>query len=121
MVVLGIDAQCGWMRPLVYTPKLAADEGVSRMLVVYRSTQLRRQQMAEVRAEGGNHKAALDKAPSHFHFVREMANRFMTLTSYNGEPTPMDSIQRLKAYGMKIRLTTSAEGVVDWVDDTLLY
>ncbi|PVH90690.1 hypothetical protein DM02DRAFT_485853, partial [Periconia macrospinosa] len=50
-----------------------------------------------------------------------MANRFMTLTSYNGQPTPMDAILRLKAYGMKIRFNTSAEGVIDWVDDTLLY
>jgi superfamily II DNA helicase RecQ len=121
MAVLGIDAQCGWVSPLVYTPKQAAIVGVSRMLVLYRSTQLRKQRIAELRAEGGNYKAAADTAPGHFHFVREMANQFMTLTSYDGEPTPMDSIQRLKAYGMKIRFTTNAEGVVDWVDDTLLY
>ena len=91
------------------------------MLVLYRSTQLRKQRIAELREKGWNRKAASYTAPSHFHFVREMANRFMTLTSYGGEPTPMDSIQRLKAYGMKIRFTTNVEGVVDWVDNTLLY
>ncbi|OAK93354.1 hypothetical protein IQ06DRAFT_200927, partial [Phaeosphaeriaceae sp. SRC1lsM3a] len=50
-----------------------------------------------------------------------MANRFMTLMEYNGKPTPMDSILRLRAFGFKIRFTTNAEGVIDWVGDTLLY
>jgi hypothetical protein len=40
-------------------------------------------------------------APGHFQFVREMADRFMTLTRHGGEPMPIDCIQRLKAYGMK--------------------
>ena len=38
-----------------------------------------------------------------------------------GRPTPMDAILRLRAFGFKIRYTTNAEGVVDWVGDTLLY
>ncbi|KAF2008293.1 hypothetical protein BU24DRAFT_323083, partial [Aaosphaeria arxii CBS 175.79] len=50
-----------------------------------------------------------------------MVNRFMTLTQYGGEPTPMDAIQRLKAFGMSIRFNTNAEGVVDWIGDTLSY
>jgi hypothetical protein len=40
---------------------------------------------------------------------------------YNGKPTPMDSILRLRAFGLKIRFTTNVEGVVVWVEDTLLY
>jgi hypothetical protein len=45
--------------------------------------------------------------------VQEIANQFMTLTKYNGKPTPIDSILRLRAFGFKIRFTTNAEGVVD--------
>ena len=121
MAVLGIDAQCGWMSPLIYTPKQAAVVNVARMLVLYESTRRRKQHIAELEAEGASRHDAQDKAPSHFHFVREMVSRFMTLTVFGGDPTPVDSIQRLKAYGMKIRFTTNAEGVVDWVDDSLLY
>jgi hypothetical protein len=50
-----------------------------------------------------------------------MVNRFMILIEYNSKPTPMDSILRLRAFGFKIWFTTNAEGVIDWVGDTLLY
>jgi hypothetical protein len=33
---------------------------------------------------------AKDKAPSHFDLVKEMANRFIILTSYGGNPSPID-------------------------------
>lgn len=121
MAVLGIDANCGWVTPLTYTPKQAAVVNITRMLVLYQSTQMRKSEVAKLEAEGWGRKDAEDMAPSHFYFVKNMANRFMTLTNYSGEPTPIDAIQRLKAYGMKIRFSTSAEGVIDWVDDTLLY
>ncbi|KAL6154866.1 hypothetical protein ACJQWK_00890 [Exserohilum turcicum] len=60
-------------------------------------------------------------AVTHFKLVQDMCHRFMALTDYNGRPTPMDAILRLRAFGFKIRYTTNAEGVVDWVGDTLLY
>jgi superfamily II DNA helicase RecQ len=121
MAVLGIDARCSWVSPLIYTPKQAAIVNISRMLVLYRATRLRKKQVDKLKRKGLEQKKAESKARSHFYHVKKMANRFMTLTGYGGEPTPIDSIQRLKAYGMKIRYTTSAEGVIDWVDDTLLY
>jgi hypothetical protein len=51
-------------------------------------------------------------APSHFQFACKMVSRSMTLTQYGGKPKLTDSIQRLKAYGMKIRFTMNTEGVV---------
>lgn len=111
--VMGIDAQCGWISPLSYTPKQAAIINISRMLVLYRSTQMRAAHVAQLQEEGFGAWDAQAMACSHDYYVREMANRFITLTSYGGEPTPVDAIQRLKAYGMKIRFTTNAEGVVD--------
>jgi hypothetical protein len=71
--------------------------------------------------EGWGPEDAAAMAPSHHQLVQEMANRFMTLTEYGGKPTPMDAILRLRAFGFKIRFTINAEGVIDWVGDTLLY
>jgi hypothetical protein len=45
----------------------------------------------------------------------------MTLIEYSGKLTLMDSILRLRAFRFKIRFTTNAEGVIDWLGDTLLY
>jgi hypothetical protein len=121
MAVLGISAESGWLNPLLYTPKQSAVISISRMLVLYRSTQLRQEQVDKLAAEGWGSEDAAAMAPAHLEFVQDMANRFMTLTEYNGKPTPMDSILRLRAFGFKIRFTTNAEGVIDWVGDTLLY
>lgn len=48
MAVMGIDADCGWISPLTYTPKQAAIVNVSRMLVLYRSTQMRALHIAQL-------------------------------------------------------------------------
>ncbi|KAI5360342.1 hypothetical protein J4E82_011753, partial [Alternaria postmessia] len=71
--------------------------------------------------EGFSDQDADELAVSHFELVKESANRFMTLTSYGGMPSPMDWLLRLRTYGMKIRFNTNADGVMEWVGDTLLY
>jgi hypothetical protein len=121
MAVLDISAESGWLDPLAYTPKQSAVVTTSCMLVLYRSTQMRQEQVDKLTAEGWGLEDAADMAPPHLQFVQEMASRFMTLTEYNGKLTLMDSILRLRAFGFKIRFTTNVEGVVDWVGDTLLY
>ncbi|PVI04179.1 hypothetical protein DM02DRAFT_519194, partial [Periconia macrospinosa] len=113
IAVIGIDANSRWISPLLYTPKQAAVVNVSRMLVLYGAMQMRTLEIAQLEAEGLDRDKAEEKAPSHFHLVQNMTNRFMTLTSYNGQPTPIDAILRLKAYGIKIQFQTSAEGVID--------
>jgi hypothetical protein len=122
LAVLGISSGSGWLSPLIYTPKLSAVVSTSRMLVLYQSTQMRQEKMDTLaEEEGWGPEDAAAMAPSHHQLVQEMANRFMTLTEYGGKPTPMDTILRLRAFGFKIRFTTNAEGVIDWVGDTLLY
>ncbi len=121
MAVLGISADSGWLSPLVYTPKQSAIVSTSRMLVLYKSAQMRQQEVEKLIAEGFGTEDAAAIAPGHHHFVQEMSNRFMTLAAYGGQPTPMDTILRLRAFGFKIRFTTNAEGVIDWIGDTLLY
>lgn len=97
MAMLDISSDNSWLSPLVYTPKQAAVIGVARMLVLYRSTQMHQEAVNKSADEGWE--AVM--APGHFDFVQEMAKRFMTLTDYDGKPTPMDAIFQLKAIGIQ--------------------
>jgi hypothetical protein len=93
----------------------------SRMLVLYQSTKMRQQEVEKWKAQGFGAEDAAAMALGHHTFVQEMSHRFMTLAEYGGKPTPMDAILRLRAFGFKIRFTSNAEGVIDWIGDTLLY
>jgi hypothetical protein len=44
----------------------------------------------------------------------------MTIVAFDGRPSPMDSVLRLRAYSKAIRANTNADGVVDWHGDELL-
>lgn len=55
-----------------------------------------------------------------FELVRDMAQRFMTLTEFQGMPTPMNRILHQKTFGMKIRFTEKAGGKVYWQGDNVL-
>jgi hypothetical protein len=52
IAVLGISAESSWLSPLVYTPKQSAVISTSRMLVLYRSTQLQQDQINKLVAKG---------------------------------------------------------------------
>ena len=91
------------------------------MLVLYQSTKMRQQDVEKWTAQGFGAEDAAAMASGHYTFVQEMSQRFMTLSQYGGKPTPMDAILRLRAFGFKIRFTSNAEGVIDWIGDTLLY
>ena len=120
--VLGISKENGWVSPLLYTPKLAALVNVGRMLVLLKATKMRKEQAGQLQSEGGMPaEEAMELAPSHFELVQEMVLRFMTLVEYRGKPCPVGCLQSLKAFGLKIRTETVEQGVVDWVDETLLY
>ncbi|KAH8710235.1 hypothetical protein GQ44DRAFT_776604 [Phaeosphaeriaceae sp. PMI808] len=71
MAVLGVSGESGWLSPLIYTPKLSAAVSTSRMLVLYRSTQVRQEKMDELMGEEGWGQRTQQ-------LVQEMANRFMT-------------------------------------------
>lgn len=121
MAVLEVSTASGWLDPLVYTPKQSAIVSTSRMLVLYQSTKMRQQEVEKWTAQGYGAEDAAAMAPGHYEFVQDMSHRFMTLVQYGRKPTPMDAILRLRAFGFKIRFTSNAEGVIDWIGDTLLY
>ncbi|KAL2015345.1 hypothetical protein VTK56DRAFT_5777 [Thermocarpiscus australiensis] len=122
LAVLGIQAEYGWRSALVYTPVLSAIVTVARMLVLYKAKGAREAEVQRRRRAAGESEAeARRRARSHFDRVREMAQRFMTIVAYDGRPSPMDSVLRLRAYGKAIRANTNADGVVDWHGDELLF
>jgi superfamily II DNA or RNA helicase len=120
--VLGVDRDCGWKGPLVYTTTLSGFITVSKMLVLYSAVQARRKQIAELMStEGWAQEDAEEQAESHVAQVQGMVARFMTLAAFGGAPTPIDWMLRLRAYGKKIRGDTNAAGVVQWVGDTIMH
>ncbi|KAL8300987.1 hypothetical protein RB593_003818 [Gaeumannomyces tritici] len=122
LAVLGIQPGHGWRSALVFTPRLSAVVTVTRMLVLYRAHRDREDEVRRRREERGEgEEEAKRNAVGHFPRVQEMVRRFMTIVAYDGRPTPMDSILRLRAYGRAIRANTNAEGLVDWHGDTLLF
>lgn len=129
MAVLGIDESGGWKSPLVYTPIQSAVVTLSKMIVLYSASLTRRETVERVtreRTEEGSGPAmartmAEEVAPACVDLVRQMANRFMQITSNEGRPSPMDSILHLRAYGLAIRYHTTEAGRVDWNGDKLLH
>lgn len=129
MAVLGIDESGGWKSPLVYTPIQSAVVTLSKMIVLYSASLTRREmveRMTQERIEEGFRppiaKAiAEERATSCVELVRQMANRFMQITSNEGQPSPMDCILHLRAYGLAIRYNTTEAGRVDWNGDKLLH
>ena len=45
----------------------------------------------------------------------------MTMSPGDRDPTPMQWIFRARSYGFKIRYTTTADGCIQWIGDTILY
>lgn len=122
LAVLGLDENCAWKGPSRATRSLSAVVTVSRMLVLYRAKLERSRKVREWTTKGGFSRAtALRQAPAVFELVQKMVHEFMTLTAFGGKPTPMNWILMLRTYGLKVHYGTTADGVVDWVGDRLLY
>jgi hypothetical protein len=121
LAVLGIEVAHGWRSALVYTPQLSAIVTVAHMFVLFKATQDRRAHIEQRRqATGESEQEAGRKTQGHFHRVRRMVQKFMTIVEYNGPPSPMDSILRLRAYLNALR-ATRMRTVVDWHGDESLY
>jgi hypothetical protein len=124
LAVLGIRQDGGWMDAIDYTTTYSAVIKVARAMVVYRSFQERKEEVARLQREKDlDEDEADEEATSMFRIVREKVQKFMTVTSKEAyaEPTPMDWIYEARSYGMFIRFNTPAGGTVDWVGDQIRY
>jgi superfamily II DNA helicase RecQ len=102
LAVMGIPERGGWETALTFTPKLSAMIKIARMLVA---------QQAWEDAE------AAPGLSDCFVALRGMILRFMTTM----EPTPMKWMMDARTYGMKIRYSTTAEGLIEWQGDRITY
>lgn len=115
LAVLGLNTENeGWNTAMNYTPILSAVVTVMRSLVVYQAWLTHKQEVQDLIDIGSEEREAQAKAPSIFEEVKDMVQRFMTLTTFNGMPSPMDRILHMRTYGMKIRYTTKGEARVTW-------
>src|ERR1700719_909517 len=64
---------------------------------------------------------ARSRTETMFDIVQRRVQKFMTLVSEKGRLTPMDWIYECRTYGMKIQYNTTAEGVMEWEGDRVLY
>ena len=116
--VLGWDGDGGIWRPAHrYTQVLSGIITVSRMLVIHHSHRERTRAIQRYRDHGYSDDDARQKARSHFEVVQEMVQRFMTLTTYDGKPSPMNHFFHLRTYGMSVSMNRPKDGVLSWHGD----
>jgi hypothetical protein len=113
LAILGLNSEReGWSTAMNYTPVLSAVVTITRGLVVYR-VWLTHQNAIQAGMEGGmEEREARERAPSIFEEVKEIVQRFMILTVFDGMPSLMDRILHMRTYGMKVRFSTKGEGRV---------
>jgi len=115
LAVLGLDTDNkGWAPAENFTPKLSAIVTVMRSMVLYAGHTHRVHAIESHISEGFDRREAEKRAPSVFDTVQNLVNRFMTLTSFSGKPSPMDTVLHMRTYGMKIRYTTKGEARISW-------
>jgi hypothetical protein len=113
LAILGIKPDQhggGWVPAHEYSQTLSALITTSRALVVYHASRLR--DAALQRDE--------EKAPTVFELVKEMVRRFMTLTEFDGEPSPMNRMLHMRTYAYAKAKETMSAGRVSWDRDRLL-
>ena len=64
---------------------------------------------------------AEESIQSHVKLVQRMTQKFMILMGNDGEPIPMDWMLETHTYGLHIRYSMPAEGIVSWKGETILY
>lgn len=118
MAVLGWDgASRHWRVATAYTPVISAIVTVARMLVIYQAKQTRDTAVQQLRNSDIEEDEAEEKAPSHFSLVQEMVQRFMTMVSWEGQPSPIAFLLSLRTYGFTIHYNTPGNNIISWHRD----
>lgn len=100
----------GWVPAHEFSPTLSALITTSKALVVHH---------ARCRRE-----AALERdpgtAPTTYELVKDMAERFLTLSDFQGKPSPMNRMLRLRTLARAQAKRRNTPGTVAWDGDRLL-
>jgi RecQ family ATP-dependent DNA helicase len=121
LAIMGIRDDDGWLDADDYTPKYSAIIKLARLMVVQEGYERRQEAIRLLQERELTAEEAKEAARSYYHFVRQLTHQFMTMNHSGRDPSPMDWIFKARSYGFKIRYTTTAEGCIQWVGDTVLY
>ena len=127
LAVLGIRDDEGWLDAEDYITKYSAVIKLARLMVVQEAYERKEEAMKALekrtksRGEEISQEDCREKTTSYYHLIGRMVQEFMTMSPGNRDPTPMQWIFRARSYGFKIRYTTTAEGCIQWIGDTILY
>jgi len=112
LAVLGFCDDGGWLNAEDYTTKYSGVIKIARMLVIYWSY-IEREDRFQMNRKFMDDTQARSRTEPMFDIVRRRVQKFITLVSEKGKPTPMDWIYECWTYSMKIRYNTTAEGVIE--------
>ena len=98
----------GWVPAIFYTPTLAAMITSMRAIIIRRAWRERMDHIEQQVNNGVDHDTAEQDAPVIHQLVQRDVAKFMTMTEYGGQPSPIQTIHTQKMYGLKIRYTTNA-------------
>lgn len=113
LAILGIKSEQqggGWVPAHEFSQTLSALITTSKALVVHYANFVR---------EGALQREE-EKPPTAFELVKDMVRRFMTLTEFNGEPSPMNRMLHMRTYAYAKAKETMSAGRVSWDRDRLL-
>jgi len=113
MAVLGIKSEQeggGWVQAHEYSQTLSAVITTSRALVVHYAKFLHEDA----------HRREEENVSTVFELVKDMARRFMTLTEFDGMPSPLNRMLHMRTYAYAKAKDTMAAGRVSWDRDRLL-
>jgi len=113
MAVLGIRSEKeggGWVPAHYYSQTLSAVITTSRALVVHHAHLLRQDAL---RREEEN-------ALTMFELIKDMVRRFMTLTEFDGMPSPVNRMLHMRTYAYVKAKEVMTAGRVSWDRDRLL-
>ena len=117
---MGLREDGGWVSAENYTPIYSAVIKMARILVAYQAVVEQKDEIQAL-ATSMDESEAAEAATGLFVIVREKMRRFMTMVVEKMDPSPMDWIFDTRSYGMRIRFTTTASPVIDWVGDRVSY
>jgi hypothetical protein len=102
-------------------PKLLAVIKLARLIVIQNTYEIRQQSIARKVERGMSQVDAEESTQSHMKLVQRMTRKFIILIGDDGEPTPIDWMLETRTYGLHIRYSTPAKGIVSWKGETILY
>jgi superfamily II DNA helicase RecQ len=123
LAILGMKDDGGWLNAEDYTPKYSAVIKLARLMVVQEAYERKKEAMRRLQEDDNEITDAIarEQTVSYYHLIGKMVKRFMTMANGKRDPTPMQWIFQARSYGLKIRYTTTAEGCIQWIGDTILY